>query len=186
MRIISGYLKGRIIENKKIEGTRPTMDRVKESLFAMIQNSIKDSVFLDLFSGSGSIGIEAISNGTKEVYFVDNNNLCIKEIKKNIKNFNIEKYSKLLNMDYLKALDYLKNNNIKLDIIFIDPPYKFKVYESILDYINKNELIKENGLIILETDDNKLQPSYSNLLLIKEKKYGDKYIFIYKKGDSDE
>ena len=78
MKIISGTLKGRNIKGYNLEGTRPTMDRVKESLFAIIQNKIKDSIVLDLFSGSGNLGIEAISNGAKLCYFNDMNRECIK------------------------------------------------------------------------------------------------------------
>ena len=75
MKIISGTLKGRIIGNYNIEGTRPTMDRIKESVFAIIQNNLKDAIFLDLFSGTGNIGIEAISNGVSMCYFVDSNKI---------------------------------------------------------------------------------------------------------------
>ena len=92
MRIISGKLKGRIINNYDINGTRPTMDRVKESIFSSIQNYVKDSIFLDLFAGTGNIGIEALSNGSKKVYFIDNNIKAIKAIKDNVKNFEIEKF----------------------------------------------------------------------------------------------
>ena len=80
MKVISGKLKGRVLKGYNIEGTRPTMDRVKESLFASIQDRIMDSVVLDLFAGSGNLGIEAISNGANKCYFVDNNKICIKTI----------------------------------------------------------------------------------------------------------
>ena len=83
VRVISGKYKGRILEGFNINGTRPTMDRVKESMFAMIQNNLKDKVVLDLFAGSGSLGIEALSNGAKLCYFVDNNKIAINTIKKN-------------------------------------------------------------------------------------------------------
>ena len=83
MRVISGKYKGRLLDGFNINGTRPTMDRVKESMFAMIQNYIKDKVVLDLFAGSGSLGIEALSNGAKICYFVDNNKIAIDIIKKN-------------------------------------------------------------------------------------------------------
>ena len=83
MRVISGKYKGRKIEGYNIEGTRPTQDRVKESLFAMIQEELYDSTILDLFTGSGNLGIEALSNGSKKAYFVDNNTECIKILKKN-------------------------------------------------------------------------------------------------------
>ena len=92
------------------------MDRVKESLFAIIQNEIKDRICLDLFAGSGNLGFEAISNGAKFCYFNDKNIKCTKIIEKNINNFNIKDQTKVFNLEYLKCLDLLKNNLIKLDI----------------------------------------------------------------------
>ena len=126
MRVISGSLKGRNIKGFNIEGTRPTMDRVKMSIFGSIQNYIKDSLVLDLFAGSGNLGIEAISNGCKYCYFIDNNKICIKCINENLTNFNITNKGKTILTDYSKALNLFKKNNIKFDIIFIDPPYKYE------------------------------------------------------------
>ena len=97
MKVISGTLKGRNIEGYNIDGTRPTMDRVKESLFGMIQNYVKDSVCLDLFAGSGSLGIEAISNGALKCYFIDNNKEVIKILNKNLENLDIKNKSIILN-----------------------------------------------------------------------------------------
>ena len=107
MKVISGALKGRKIDGYNLDGTRPTMDRVKESLFAMIQNYIDESICLDLFSGSGNLGIEAISEGANFVYFNDNNKKAVEVIKSNIKNFNIIEKSKVLNMNYKKVLNEL-------------------------------------------------------------------------------
>ena len=91
MKVISGSLKGRNIEGFDIIGTRPTMDRVKESVFGMIQNHLRNSVVLDLFSGSGNYGIEAISNGANKIFFNDYNKKCIKVIKNNLERFNVLK-----------------------------------------------------------------------------------------------
>ena len=110
MKVISGKFKGRNIEGFTIDGTRPTMDRVKESLFAMIQNYIDDSNVLDLFSGSGNLGIEALSEGAKSIVLVDSNYKAIKVIDNNIKTIGIEN-TKVLNMDYKKAIEYLKDEN---------------------------------------------------------------------------
>lgn len=181
MRIISGSLKGRVIQNKKIEGTRPTMDRVKESLFAMIASYLEESVFVDLFAGSGSIGIEAISNGAKKCYFIDKNKLCTKDIENTLKEFHIKDKAEVFTLDYKKALKYFREKQIQFDILFLDPPYKNKVYEEIMNFIIKNDLLKENGIVICEAD-NYLKEEYEDLSQIKSKKYGDKYIFIYKRN----
>ena len=179
MRVISGKLKGRVINGFNIEGTRPTMDRVKESLFAMIQNHINDSIVLDLFSGSGNLGIEAISNGARLVYFNDKNKKCINIIKDNLVHFNVLENTILTNLDYKEALNYYKNNNIKFDIVFLDPPYKDNIINEILDYLLKNNLLNNYSLIICELTNKEIYLN-DKLILYREKKYGDKYVLIYK------
>ena len=177
MKVISGKYKGRNIEGFDIEGTRPTMDRVKESLFATIQNYVKESVVLDLFSGSGNLGIEALSEGASYAYLVDKNIKCIKTINKNINNMGIENV-KVLNMDYKLAL---KQINKKLDLIFLDPPYKTSLIEDSLKLIDEYDLLSDDGLIVCESD-NVDKIIYSNkYTAIKEKRYGDKYIVLLKK-----
>jgi len=180
MRVISGLLKGRNIKGFDIEGTRPTMDRVKESMFATIQNNLKDSVCLDLFCGSGNLGIEAISNGSRLCYFVDNNPKAIKVVEENIKNLNIKSNTKILNFDYKKSLKYFNENNIKFDLIFVDPPYDYHVIEKIIKYVSEFDLLTDNGLLILEFEKENLEESYGNLKLIKQKRYSWKYVYIYK------
>jgi len=180
MKVISGLLKGRNIEGYNIDGTRPTMDRVKESLFGMIQNHIKDSTFLDLFAGSGQIGIEAISNGASLCYFIDNNKEVIKVLNKNINNLNIQKQTKVILSDWKKSLNDFSDKNIKFDIIFVDPPYDYDVYEKILEKVSSLNLLNDNGIIILEHSNLKLKDKYNNLTLYKNKKYGSKSVNIYK------
>lgn len=180
MRIISGFLKGRNIKGYDIEGTRPTMDRVKESVFGSIQNNLKDSICLDLFCGSGNLGIEAISNGAKLCYFVDNNINAIKVVNENIKKLDIKNYTKVLNYDYKKSLKYFNELNIKFDLIFVDPPYDYHVIEKVINYVNEYNLLNDNGLLILEFEREKLNEIYGNLNLIKQKKYSWKYVYIYK------
>ena len=180
MKVISGKYKGRIIEGFDIDGTRPTMDRVKESLFGTIQLQIPNSIVLDLFSGSGNLGIEALSEGASFAYLVDNNKKAINTIEKNINNIKIDNI-KVLNMDYKEALKYLKNNNITLDIIFLDPPYKTNYIEESIKFIDEYNLLKDNGLIVCESD-NLDKIIYSNKYkAVKDKKYGDKYIVLLKK-----
>ena len=181
MKVISGTLKGRNILGYNIDGTRPTMDRVKESLFATIQDYIKDSTILDLFAGSGNLGIEAISNGAKHCYFIDNSKEAINTIKNNIQNLNIKDKSTITLSDWKKALNDFSNKNIKFDLIFIDPPYDYNVYEKILDKVNTLDILNDNGLIILEHHNLKFKDKYNSLTLYKEKKYGNKSVNIYKK-----
>lgn len=172
MRIISGKYKGKKLNGFNIEGTRPTMDRVKESLFGMIQTYIPDSIVLDLFAGSGALGLEAVSNGAKECYLIDNNVEAIKTIKENSQNF--EEQLNIIHIDYKK---FLKTTNKKFDIIFLDPPYKEKQLDTSLRIIEERGLLNENGIVICEYE---IGEPHTNLELIKEKSYGPKKIKIYK------
>ena len=173
MRIISGKYKGKKLLGDNIKGTRPTMDRVKESLFGMIQNKIDDSICLDLFAGSGSLGLEAISNGANTCYFVDNNKIVIDVLKKNLKDVD---NSIIINSDYSKALNNFKEKNIKFDIIFLDPPYKYNLINPSIEKIIEYDLLNENGIIVCEYEEEDI---ICDLEIIKEKKYGSKKIRIY-------
>lgn len=178
MKIISGKYKGRNIEGFTIDGTRPTMDRVKESLFAMIQNYIAESSVLDLFSGSGNLALEALSEGANSAVLVDSNYKAVKVIENNIRNISIEN-TRVLNMDYKKAIEYLKDE--KFDVIFLDPPYKTDYIEHSIELISKYNILSDNGIIVCESD-NLDKIIYSDeYKCIKDKKYGDKYIVILKK-----
>lgn len=179
MKVISGLYKGRNIEGYDIDGTRPTMDRVKESLFATIQNYVKESTILDLFAGSGSLGIEALSEGASYAYLVDKNIKCTKLIEKNLKNFGIEN-CKVLFLDYLAALATFAKEKKSFDIIFLDPPYKTDYIEKALEKISELNLLAPGGIIVCESDDlNKIiyDKAYTKY---KEKKYGDKWVVILK------
>ena len=180
MKVISGTLRGRNIKGYNIDGTRPTMDRVKESLFASINSYINGSVVLDLFAGSGNLGIEAISNDSSKCYFVDNNKNCIKVIKDNINTFGISDKCEVINRDYRDALKYFRDNNIKFDLILVDPPYDYVICNEILELVDDYKLFNDNGIIVLEYREDKLDNVSNNYELLKNKKYGDKYISIYK------
>ncbi|MBR2708565.1 MAG: 16S rRNA (guanine(966)-N(2))-methyltransferase RsmD [Bacilli bacterium] len=172
MRIISGKYKGKKLKGYDIEGTRPTMDRVKESIYGIIQNYVKDSTVLDLFAGSGSLGLEAISNGAKKLILIDNNKKVTDTIKENIKSFDED--IEVLTTDYKK---YLKTTNEKYDIIFLDPPYRAGLMNKALKIIEERKLLSEEGIIICEFENIKVE---TNFKLIKEKKYGPKTVHIYK------
>lgn len=181
MRVISGYLKGRKIEGYNVETTRPTMDRVKESMFASIQNDIDSSYVLDLFCGSGSLGIEAISMGADKCFFVDNNKDIIRYLNKNINNLDIKNKCNVIDKDYRTSLKYFRDNNIKFNIILVDAPYKMEVMEEVINFVNEYDLLFDNGLLVLEYSFDKLKENYSNLKLLKSKKYSDKFVNIYRK-----
>lgn len=163
-----------------IDGTRPTMDRVKESVFAMIQDYIKDSIFLDLYSGSGNIGIEAISNGSKKAYLVDNNMVAIKTIKENINALKIDNID-VIKEDAVNQLNNFINTGIKFDIIFLDPPYHTNELDKSLTIINNNLcLLGKRAIIVCETEIKIDYQKYDNLMIYKTRKYGSKEVTILK------
>ena len=180
MKILSGKYKGRNLDGFDIDGTRPTMDRVKESLFGTIQNYVDESIVLDLFSGSGNLGLEALSEGAKYAYLVDCNHKAVRAINKNITTIGI-KDVEVLNMDYKKALNYFNDKQIKFDLIFLDPPYNTNYIEESLKLISTYDLLNDQGLIVCESDklDRIVYPD--NYKAVKDKKYGDKYIVLLKK-----
>lgn len=178
MRIISGTYKGCILKGFQINGTRPTMDRVKESLFASIQNKISGSICLDLFAGSGSLGIEALSNGAQSCHFVDNNKEAIQTIQNNLKKINIQETTILHNKNYGQALAYFYQKGITFDIIFLDPPYAKYFIQDCINQIQQYQLLNEGGIIICEYEKEQFNSDYP---CIKEKKYGDIYIKIYER-----
>lgn len=172
MRVISGKYKGKKIDGFDIEGTRPTMDRVKESLFGIIQNNLKDSICLDLFAGSGSLGIEALSNGASICYFVDKNKQILNILKNNLKGI---ENSILIEKNYLMALEELKTK--KFDIIFLDPPYKYNLITPSIQKIMEFDMLNKDGIIVCEYENEDIK---CDLKLLKTKKYGSKNIKIYK------
>ena len=180
MKIISGKYKGKKIDGYDLNGTRPTMDRVKESLFAMIQDYVKGSVVLDLYSGSGNLAIEAVSNGCKYAYLNDISNDSIKVINNNINSLNIKNVS-ISKKDASLLLKDLINNKIKLDIIFLDPPYDTNEIDKTLTLINNNiQILSKSALIVCETTISINYEKYDKLIVYKNKKYGQKHVNILK------
>lgn len=153
MRVISGTAKGTKLNSIDELSTRPTLDRVKEALFNIIQSKIQDSIILDLFSGSGSIGIEFLSRGCKKAYLCDKAHNAIKMINQNLERTRLVENSVVIEKDYKKCLQDLAINKVAFDIIFIDPPYKDNIAADAVQIILSLGLLKEEGFIIIETDE---------------------------------
>lgn len=181
MRIISGTARGTKLYTLEGQATRPTLDRVKESLFNIIQNDIANSIFLDLFSGSGAIGLEAASRGAKKVILCDKSKDAIKIIEKNIEKTHLDKKIELYNLDY-EALIKTKIKE-KIDIVYIDPPYNSDFAIKSIKYIIEKELIDENSNIIIETDDDeKMLENLKNIEveITDKRKYGRAILIFLK------
>lgn len=183
MRVISGS--ARSLKLKTLEGfdTRPTTDRIKETLFNMIQNDIYGCSFLDLFSGSGGIGIEALSRGATQCVFVDNNPKAVEVINDNLEFTKLKDNAVVLNKPYELAIAMLEDQNYSFDVVFMDPPYDKGLEKNVLELLKKSVIINNDTIIIVEAS---LDTDFDYLdslgfVLYKEKTYKtNKHLFIKK------
>ena len=185
MRVISGTARGKKLNSLPGLDTRPTLDRVKEALFNIIQFDLKDKSILDLFSGSGALAIEALSRGAKEATLCDNSYKAIEVIKKNLADTKLEDKAEVINKDYIEALKHVSNKSKKFDFIFLDPPYKSKFIVNSLEQIIELDLLKKNGIIIAETDDKEKIDEIKKLKKLEVydvRKYGIVLIIFIRKG----
>ena len=178
MRVIAGKYKSLKLNTFEHDNIRPTTDMVKENVFNKIQFIIKNSKFLDLFGGTGAIGIEAVSRGA-EVFVADNNKNSCELIKSNYKKINVE--PKLLYKDYIEALNYYRNNNIKFDICYIDPPYKSDCGVNAINKIIELDLLAEGGLIVFEHLKEDKFHFIKGLSVVDSKNYGTITVDFIKK-----
>ena len=149
IRIISGLYKGKRLKRVPDSLVRPIPDKLKESLFNIIQEDVRGSVFLDGFAGTGSVGIEALSRGAEKVIFVDNYYPAIKVIKANLSKCGAEDKSRLLRKEFNRAVIQLAQEKMKFSLVFLDPPYRLLDERNPLKVIKKREVLEEGGKIIL-------------------------------------
>ena len=185
MRIIGGTFKGKKISEAFDKNTRPLKDLVKESIFNILEYSkdakinLNNSSILDLFSGTGSFGLECISRGAAKVYFFENYDQSIEILIKNIKKLKCEKKTTICNENAFNFFENKTLKNEKLDLIFLDPPYKEVNIKTILDNILKLKLLKESGLIVLHRHKKTKDDFGSKFTIKRSVKYGiSKIIFL--------
>lgn len=171
MRVISGSARGCNLLSPEGLDTRPTTDRIKETLFNIIAFDLAGSRFLDLFSGSGAIAIEALSRGADKAVLVDSSETCRKIIEANLKHTRLDKGARVIIKDVFDAIKLLKSEGQKFDIVFIDPPYMEGFNESVLKAIVEADLLDGDGKIILERSSKTEQPSVEGLTIYREKEY---------------
>ncbi len=180
MRIIAGEFRSRKISTVETNSTRPTTDKNRESMFNMLGFHInKETTVLDLYAGSGSLGLEALSRGAKYAIFSDINDDAINVIKVNIEALKLENRAVVHKGSYNKILRNLKKFDEKFDLIFLDPPYKLDVINKNIEYIRENCLLRDGGLIVCETGKEYIINPQSYEVL-KEKNYGITKVTILK------
>ena len=180
MRVIAGAGKGKTIKSVPGMSTRPTTDKVKESIFNIIGPYFEEGNVLDLFAGTGSLGIEALSRGMTSAVFVDQDKLSIETIYKNLETTNLKQFAEVYKNDYQRALKALAKREVSFDLIFLDPPYKLKKLDKIIQFIGKHNLLKETGTIVTEHDADYDFTDHleENFVVYKQVSYGDTGITI--------
>lgn len=171
MQIITGKYKARKLIHPDGQSTRPTLARIKESIFSMLPLNFENTVVLDLFAGSGAYGIEAISRGAKRAFLVDNNHEAIKAIKLNSRGIdNVE----IIEKDCFEALNRFYEQHIKFNYVFLDPPYKSDIVGKVVSFIESHKLLEDGGIIVYEhsIDKNLLPNLLKRYIIIKTRNYG--------------
>lgn len=173
MRIIAGSARGRSLKTRKGMETRPTADRVKESMFNILAPQIAGARMLDVFAGSGGVGIEALSRGAQSCVFIEQNAECAAIIKHNLSLTGVANRGEVLNRDALLALSILKKRDDSFNLIFLDPPYHSRELSSVLEVIALNGLLEEGMVIVEHHSRDHAWFDHRIWEIIREKKYGD-------------
>lgn len=186
LRVISGIAKGHKL--KTIEGrtTRPTSDRVKEALFNIIADEIVDRNVLDVFAGTGSLGIEALSRGANRAVFLDKSMECCGIIKENLAHTKLADKAEVFSTDFATGIERLYRDGRKFDLIILDPPYNKNFIQETLKMLTKNDIMKDDGIIVAEhSTSDSLPGSIGRLESIDTRKYGDTMITIFISKDGN-
>lgn len=179
MRVIAGKYKSRQIKSVKSSLTRPTTDRNKENMFNIIGPYFQGGKVLDLFAGSGGLGIEAISRGCDFLYSVDNQYAAFLIIKENINSLKIEN-AKIYKLDYRKALERFNQEKLKFDLVLLDPPYGKGLVDQILEFLINNEMLNNNCIIMIEELKEVVFKPFDQISLIKRNDYGITALNVFK------
>ena len=180
LRIISGTAGGIRIKAPDTDKTRPTLDRIKESVFGILQPYLEDTRVLDLFAGSGNLGLEALSRGASQAVFVDESRLCRSIIEENINRTHMSGKAQVIQSDVFRAIQALSREGRRFDMIFIDPPYSHNYVNKTLQMIEENDIIFENGLIAVEHHEDE-QPAdvIGRITKVRSRNYGDTVFSFY-------
>lgn len=189
VRISSGQLKGRRIDSKRIffkktgdDELRPTSAKVREAVFDILQNSIKDAIFLDLYAGTGAIGFEALSRGAKQIYFAENNQMRSESIKKNISTIDGTDRACVYRETAQDFLKRASKSGICFDIVFADPPYASNETGKLIFLMSEYDILREGGCLIIEHSSKSALPEeLSSLRVVRNYRYGDTELTLYRK-----
>ena len=186
MRIISGTSKGRKLVTPRSQSLRPTSDRVKESIFNILQDDIVGKVVLDLFAGTGNLGIEALSRGAKKTIFVEKGRQALRLIQRNLTKFGLEERSEILPKDANRAIGILKQRGESFDLILMDPPYEKGLIQRTLMKLNSYPIYHKDSILVIEHDRREpLSTVMDGWNLIRQRRIGDTLIsFLTPQGEN--
>ncbi len=187
MRVISGSARGKRLQAPAGLHTRPITDMIKEALFNVWSHDIVDASLLDLFAGSGSVGIEALSRGVGRVVFVDNDRNCIKIIKENLSNCGFVAGFEVFHNDVFRAVDLLSRHKESFDYIYVDPPFtNDKIFNEIMQVLGKASILASDGVLVIRTKKQKeMAVSYDRLLEYRISNYGESSLHYYRLTEED-
>ena len=178
MKVTAGEFKGRKIRVPVDNRIRPTAGKVKEAMFSLLMNDVYDSVTVDLFGGTGNLGLEALSRGARKCYFVDNSQASLRLIDENIDLCGVRDRSVVFRGHYLKFLASMKE---KADVILMDPPYRMGIPEKAIEAVLEYDVLNEDGVILVEHyHDEKLADSYGGLVRTRQKRYGTIVLSVFR------
>jgi 16S rRNA (guanine966-N2)-methyltransferase len=188
MRIISGQWRGMRLEAGQHENLRPLTDRIKESVFGIIDDFVEDAQVLDLFAGSGSFGIEALSRGAASVIFCEKDSQATSVIRKNLEKIRCETHRfEIVRADVFKCIRNLFQRNIQFDLIFLDPPFRTPVSQKIFASLSDFDVLRRKGIMIFRHHKKEtVLEKMTNFDLFRSKQYGDSMVRFYKKTEEDE
>ena len=180
MRVTAGTLKNRKIKSREGRETRPTLERIKEAIFSIIGDKVVDAKFLDLYSGTGNVAIEALSRGAKRAVMIEQDKEALRIIIDNIDTLGLTNVSRAYKNDVSRAIEILGRKNEKFDIIFLDPPYKENISISTIEKVSENNILAEGGIIISEHSIyEKMPEKIGNFVKYDERNYNKKIVTFY-------
>ncbi len=195
MQIIAGRFKNHPLKAPKGLETRPTSAKLRQAVFNILQNEIEDTSFLDVFCGSGAMGLEALSRGAKRAVFIDQSSFAIQALKENIRALKVEGDTFILPYDYLKGLKSLEKKNDLFSVIYVDPPYQLGpgkkpksplIVEECLHFLDHSPLLARGGKLFIEEGGKfVVQTELKNLHLVDERIHGPSYLYQFEKSDRD-
>lgn len=180
MRIVGGRCRGRVLSSFKGMSIRPTSDKVREAVFNILPRDFPFKKVLDLFAGTGALGIEALSRGSEEAVFIDSDPRATELVRKNLASCGLLEAASVYRRDSLSAIRFLSERGKGFDLIFIDPPYASALAEETLKAVDAAGLLNEGGTVVAETSRrNPIEVKTANLVLLDERRYGDTLIYFY-------